>query len=87
MNPGPGNKNWWFAGALLQRQIVDPLYLGAEVFYTSPDTSDGHFAVGFNAGGGVTIAGPYQILFSAGRNLVDAADNQFSYYFALYRTL
>jgi len=87
INPGPGNKNYWFAGALLQRQIVEPLYLGAELYYTSPQTTDGHHALGFNAGGGVTIAGPYQILFSAGRNLLDVADNELSYYVALYRTL
>ena len=87
INPGPDNRNWWFAGALLQRQIFTPLYLGAEIFYTSPQTVDGRPALAFNVGGGVTVIGPYQILFSAGRNLVNSQDNQLSYYFALYRTL
>lgn len=86
-NPGPGNQNWWFAGALLQRQIAAPLYLGAELFYTSPQTRGGRSALGFNAGGGVTVADPYQVLFSAGRNVIDGTDNSFSYYIALYRTL
>lgn len=87
INPGPGNRNWWFAGWLVQRQLGSALYLGAELFYSSPPTTTDHWSLGFNAGGGMTIVGPYQILFSAGRNLLDAAANQFSYYFALYRTL
>ena len=32
INPGPGNRNYWFAGWLLQRQVTKKLALGAEVF-------------------------------------------------------
>lgn len=87
INPGAGNRNWWFAGWLVQRQLGSALYLGAELLYASPPTTADRWSLAFNAGGGVTIAGPYQILFSAGRNLIDPSANQVSYYFALYRTL
>ena len=33
INPGPGNRNYWFAGWLLQRQVTKQLALGAEVFH------------------------------------------------------
>ena len=87
INPGPGNRNWWFTGWLVQRQIGSALYLGAELFYSSPPSTMDRSSLGFNVGGGVTIHGPYQILFSGGRNLVNPDANQFSYYLALYRTL
>ncbi len=33
VNPGSGNRNWWFAGWLLQRQLLANLAVGAEVFH------------------------------------------------------
>jgi hypothetical protein len=33
INPGPGNRNYWYAGWLLQRQLTDKLAIGAEVFH------------------------------------------------------
>jgi hypothetical protein len=86
INPGSGNRNWWFTGGVLQRQINDKLYLGVELFHQTPDTTDGSSSTGFNVGGGLTVAGPYQILFSAGRNIENTSANRFSFYIALYRT-
>ncbi|HKK21510.1 MAG TPA: transporter [candidate division Zixibacteria bacterium] len=86
INPGTGNKNFWFTGLLLQRQVSNRLYLGGELFHQTPDTAGGASGTGFNLGGGVTLTEPYQILFSAGRNLQNSEVNQFSFYLALYRT-
>jgi hypothetical protein len=86
INPGAGNRNWWFTGGVLQRQINDKLYLGVELFHQTPDTNDGSSSTGFNIGGGLIVAGPYQILFSAGRNIENTSANRFSFYIALYRT-
>jgi len=33
INPGPGNKNYWFTGAVLERKITDHFMLGIELFY------------------------------------------------------
>jgi len=86
INPGTGNRNWWFTGAVVQRQLTDRLYLGGEIFHQSADTEDGSSSTGFNLGGGLTVTGPYQILLSAGRNIKNSAANRFSFYLALYRT-
>ena len=78
--------DWWYSGVLLQRQITPALYLGGELFHETAQTVDGRPSTGFNVGGGYAIEGPWQVLFSAGRNITDVADNRFSYYLALYRT-
>lgn len=82
----PGKRDWWYSGVLLQRQITPALYLGGELFHETAQTVDGRPSTGFNVGGGYAIEGPWQVLFSAGRNITDVADNRFSYYLALYRT-
>jgi len=82
----PGQRDWWYSGVLVQRQITPGLYLGGEVFHETPQVVDGPSSSGFNVGGGYTLSGPWQMLFSAGRNVTDVADNRFSWYLALYRT-
>ena len=81
----PGQRDWWFTGVLVQRQISKALYLGGEVFHSTAQQLDGPAFTGFNVGGGYAIGGDWQVLFSAGRNLSDVADNRFSYYLSLYR--
>ncbi len=86
INPGKGNRNWWFSGVVIQRQITDRLYLGTDFFHQTADTQDGAAGTGFDVGGGWTLTGPYQVLFSAGRNLQNPSDSLFFGYVALYRT-
>ncbi len=38
INPGPGNKNFWFAGWVLERKITDKFMLGIELFHQTPNT-------------------------------------------------
>ena len=33
LNPGVGNRGWWFAGLVLQRQVLPSLAVGAEVYH------------------------------------------------------
>ena len=82
----PGQRNSWFTGILVQRQITSGLYLGGEVFHQTPQAVDGSASTGFNLGGGCSLGGPWQVLFSAGRNITNVVDNRFSFYLALYRT-
>jgi hypothetical protein len=85
INPGPGNKNYWFSGILLQYSFSESFYLGGEYFYQTADTVDNEDSHGFNLGGSLPLVSNFQLLFSAGRGLTNTSSNQFSYYIALYR--
>jgi hypothetical protein len=84
INPGPGNKNYWFSGILLQYSFSDTFYLGGEIFYQTAETVDGKDSSGFNLGGSLPLTGSLQLLFSAGRGLTNTESNRFSYYVGLY---
>jgi len=81
VNPGSGNKDYWFAGWLLQRQVTDHLVLGGEVFYQSADTLDSVDSTGFNLGGIYDFSSQQHVLFSVGTGIQNASEtNSFSYY-------
>jgi len=88
INPGPGNRDYWFAGWLLQRQVTDKLALGAEVFRTTSSMVGRAGVTGFNLGGQYDLDAHHHLLFSAGRGglayAVDAAvvNNPVTYYLA-----
>ena len=84
VNTGPDQKNWWFAGLGLLRELSPAWTVGGEVYYNSPEQTGQKSAVGFNIGLIYTINDNYQILFAAGRNLINARDtNQFSTYIGM----
>jgi hypothetical protein len=85
INPGSGNKNYWFYGILLQYSFSESLYLGGEFFHQTADTVNGEDSDGFNLGGSLPLVGNLQLLFSAGCGLTNTSSNRFSYYIALYR--
>ncbi|MFH0957179.1 MAG: transporter [Pseudomonadota bacterium] len=85
INPGSGNKDYWFSGILLQYAFSDTFYLGGEIFYQSADTTDGRESSGFNVGGSVPLVGSLQLLISAGGGLTNTSSNRVSYYISLYR--
>ena len=81
INPGPGNKNHWFVGWVLERKITDNLTLGVELFHQTPDKIGGMQSTGFNAGGIYDFTDHYHFLFSAGKGLQHAKEtNVFSWY-------
>jgi hypothetical protein len=87
MNPGVGNRNYWFAGWLLQRKLTDELALGVELFHETPDTISAKDATGFNFGGIYDFNEHYHLLFSAGRGLQNMPEtNEVSYYFGIQWT-
>jgi hypothetical protein len=76
INPGPGNRNYWYVGWLLQRQVTDKLAIGAEVFHTTSNIVGREGVTGFNMGGQYDITEHYHLLFSAGRGgLLYAVDS------------
>lgn len=66
INPGPGNRNYWFTGWLLQRQVTDKLALGGEVFHQTANSIDRGGSTGFNLGGQYDFNQHHHLLFSAG---------------------
>jgi hypothetical protein len=78
---GVGDKNFWFSGVLLQRQVTDKLSLGGEIFHQSADTVEGHDSTGFNFGAIYDFNAHDHFVFSAGRGLQNAdTTNAFSWY-------
>ncbi len=69
LNPGRGNKNYWFTGWLLQRQVTEKLLLGGEVFHATPSEEGGDSRTGVNFGGIYDFTENYHLLFSAGRDI------------------
>jgi len=68
-HPGPDNKNYWFTGWVLQRELSKILTLGAEIFNTSPKGKAESDETAFNVGGFINLSKVHHILFSAGRDL------------------
>jgi len=94
LNPGPGNRNFWYAGWVVQYQATATLSLGGEIFHQTSFSTGGpgsvgfpfgsRDATGFNFGGIYDLNKTYHLLFSFGRGLENApASNLFSYYLAL----
>jgi Putative MetA-pathway of phenol degradation len=76
-NPGDGNRNWTYAGWLLQRDLGEMLTLGAEAFRTTATTWTGQASTGFNVGGQVNLSAKHHLLFSAGRNVTGETQTYF----------
>jgi hypothetical protein len=87
VNPGRGNRNFWFTGVAVWRKVTEELNLGAEVFHQTKDASDAKDSTGFNVGAIYDISENWHILASAGRGSQNVSDtNQFSYYLGLQLT-
>lgn len=54
INPGTGNRNWWFFGAGVQK-TTGALMLGGEVFHSTPATVGAKPATGFDIGLNYTL--------------------------------
>jgi hypothetical protein len=79
VNPGPGNKDYWFAGSGVLLKATESLSLGAELFRNTADAIDGRNATGFNIGGSYSLTENQAILLSVGRGLQHADQtNRFS---------
>jgi len=84
LNPGAGNKDYWFTGAVLQKQVADRLTLGGEVFHSGASSQTASSHTGFNLGGIFDITRHWHFLFSAGRDF--QGDNRLTAYVGLQLT-
>ncbi len=81
INHGNGDRDFWFAGWELERQVTEKLTLGGEIFYQTADAVDSKDSTGFNVGGFYDVNDHNHILFSAGTGIQNpAVTNQFSWY-------
>ena len=75
INPGPNNKNFWFAGLGATYEISPEITVGAEVYRLTAGTTEGTNSTGFNVGGVYNLSDRHHLLFSIGRNIENAASN------------
>jgi hypothetical protein len=85
INPGAGNRNYWFAGWQAQRRFAELLAVGAEIFYTTADRAGANGNLRFNVGAIVDFSGNHHLLLSAGRSI--AGDTRLLGYLAYQLTL
>jgi hypothetical protein len=76
-NPGDGNRDWSYAGWLVQRDFGEKLTLGVEAYRNTAMTIGGLASTGFNAGGQLNLSEKHHILFSAGRNVIGEKQSNF----------
>ena len=87
INPGPGNRNYWYFGWAAQRPITDNLSLGGELFHQTATTVTGKDQTGFNLGLAYDRTAHYHLLVSVGTGLQNRSiSNALSYYAALQCT-
>lgn len=84
LNSAPGQRNYGFAGWMLQRDIGRYLTLGAELFRQGADTAGGRGFLAANAGGYVKFNDNFDLLFSAGRSI--SGERHLLWYLGLYWT-
>jgi hypothetical protein len=84
VNPGPGNRDYWFFGWEVQRKITKNFTAGMEIQFRTPSGVDTHTSTALNAGGSLDLSDTYHILFSAGHTV--QGQSQFQGYLGLQIT-
>jgi hypothetical protein len=69
INPGTENRNWWFVGWLVQRQLTPKLTLGTEIFHETAKEAGGTSDTRFNVGTIFDFSDTYHLLLSAGHTI------------------
>jgi hypothetical protein len=84
INPGSENRDFWFTGWEVERELFKNITLGAEVFYNTPTAEGEGGRTGFNVGTVFNFTDEHHLLFSAGRDI--HGQNRFSTYIAYQLT-
>jgi len=71
INPGPGNRNFWQAGAALTHDLTKAFSVGGELAWQSADTIGGSAQTSAGIGAIVHIAGPVSLFVSGGPTWAD----------------
>jgi len=62
--------NYWYAGAVLEREVNERLTLGVELLGNTAKERTGRSDVAFNVGGSWKLSKQVNLLFSTGRDIV-----------------
>jgi hypothetical protein len=84
-NPGAGNRNFWYVGWLLQRRLSELVTLGAEAYYTTPDSVGADPNLRCNLGLVFDFGEHHHLLASGDRSIV--GEHVFQGYLAYQLTL
>jgi hypothetical protein len=80
---GLADKNYWFAGWQIQKELSEHLTLGAEVFHRTEQVVGQGETTGFNLGGSFSFNEHNHLLFSVGKGVQNVGEtNRFSSYLA-----
>jgi hypothetical protein len=69
LNSGTGNQNWNFVGAVLQKQVLTNLLVGAEVYHQTAQQTGGRDNTAFNIGTVFDLSEQHHLLFSVGSSI------------------
>lgn len=79
LNPGPGQRNFWVAGAAITREVRKGLTIGAEISHQGPDTIDAMPETRLGLGGTLALGGAFSLLASAGPTVRGATTGAHGY--------
>jgi hypothetical protein len=85
INPGPGNRNWFFTGLVVERQVWPNFTPGLEIFHGTSQQVGGPRETGINLGLTWDFSETHHIVFSTGPAL--EGSNQLQGYLAYELTL
>jgi len=85
INPGTGNKNWFFAGWEAQYDLSSVVTLGEELYYHTADAVTTNPVAAFSIGGSINASEKFHIIFSAGHSFL--TDSFTTAYFGLLWTI
>ncbi|MHB8637671.1 MAG: hypothetical protein ACYC96_14485 [Fimbriimonadaceae bacterium] len=69
INPGAGNRNYWFVGYQLQNQVTRQLSIGGELFHVTATAVGGEQETGFNVGAVYDVDDGHHLMLSLGRDV------------------
>jgi hypothetical protein len=87
INPGVGNRDYWYLGWAAQWQIADNLAIGGEIFHQTPNAVGVKDQTGVDLGAIYDLSEHYHFMFSVGQGVQNrSTTDAFSYYVSLQLT-
>lgn len=78
INPGRGNRDWWYWGVRPMRKISERLTVGGELIYRTASVEAGDDSLAFNLATTFKVTGNHHFLFAAGSDI--SGPNHFTCY-------
>jgi hypothetical protein len=69
LNPGPGNRDYWVQGLVINRQVTKGFQLGVEEYHQGPGAIGDRPITGVNLGTTIHVKGPFSLLGAFGQGV------------------